>query len=151
MKIAYKKTKIIATIGPASRSEKVIEELILKGANIFRLNFSHGLPQDHEKTIEYIKTVGKKLGAYPGILADLQGPKIRTGLTRLDKSILLKAGESVTLTTEKTTCTQTMISIDYAGILDDVFVGEEILINDGAIRLKIDAVQKRKNMSCVPC
>jgi len=144
MKIAYKKTKIIATIGPASRSEKVIEELILKGANIFRLNFSHGLPQDHEKTIEYIKTVGKKLGAYPGILADLQGPKIRTGLTRLDKSILLKAGESVTLTTEKTTCTQTMISIDYAGILDDVFVGEEILINDGAIRLKIDAVQKKK-------
>ena len=149
MKNNHKKTKIIATIGPASRSPKMIEELLNNGVNVFRLNFSHGSHEDHEKSIQIITAVSKKLKVYPGILADLQGPKIRTGLTKADKPITLKAGASVILTTNKIECTESMLCIDYPGILNDIFLGEEILINDGAIRLKVEAIHKaQKQASC---
>ena len=140
MKTIPKKTKIIATIGPASRSQKVIEELLYNGVNVFRLNFSHGSIEDHEKSIQSIIAAAKKLTVYPGILADLQGPKIRTGITKADKPITLKAGATVILTTKRIECTDTVLCIDYPGILNDIFVGEEILINDGAIRLKVESI-----------
>jgi pyruvate kinase len=91
-----------------------------------------------------IKAVGKKYNVFPGILADLQGPKIRTGSTDSDKVITLKAGDTVILTTEQKVCTDSVICIDYQGILDDISVGEEILINDGSIRLRADAIDKKK-------
>jgi pyruvate kinase len=142
MKVPSKKAKIIATIGPASSSQKMIEELIEKGANVFRLNFSHGTHEDHAKTISNIKAAAKKSNTSPGILADLQGPKIRTGLTRGDKPVILKEGSTVTLTTNKTLCTNSIIYIDYPGILQDIFIGEHILINDGAISLTVEAIIK---------
>ena len=148
MRNHYKKTKIIATIGPASRSQKVIEELLLNGVNVFRLNFSHGSHDDHEQSMRIIAAAGKKLNVNPGILADLQGP-IRTGVTNADKPVTLKAGSTVILTTNKTACTESMICIDYPGILNDIYTGEEILINDGAIRLKVESINKaRKEAAC---
>jgi pyruvate kinase len=149
MNTHHKKTKIIATIGPASRSPKVIEELLNNGVNVFRLNFSHGSHEDHEKSIKIISVIANKLKVYPGILADLQGPKIRTGITKGDKTITLKAGASVIVTTKKIECTDSILCIDYPGIFDDIFVGEEILINDGAIRLKVESIQKaQKKARC---
>jgi pyruvate kinase len=108
--MSIKKTKIIATIGPASRSQKVIEELINNGANVFRLNFSHGSHEDHAETIANINAAAKKLNVFPGILADLQGPKIRTGLTAADEPVTLKAGNKVILTTKKIECTDKAIT-----------------------------------------
>jgi len=148
--IVNKKAKIIVTLGPASRSEKVIRELLIHGANVFRLNFSHGTHEDHKASIDAIRAVAKKHNVFPAILADLQGPKIRTGVTDGDKTITLKAGNKVVLTTEKKICTESEICIDYQGILDDIAVGAEILINDGSIRLKVDAIDKKKKQAiCV--
>jgi pyruvate kinase len=145
----HKKTKIIATVGPASRSQNVIEELLCNGVNVFRLNFSHGSHEDHENSIRIIADAAKKLKVFPGILADLQGPKIRTGRTKADKAITLQAGAEVVLTTKKIECTESMLCIDFPGILNDISVGEEILINDGAIRLKIESIHKaQKQASC---
>ncbi len=142
MNTNIKKAKIIATIGPASRSQKVIEALIRAGANVFRLNFSHGTHEDHAQTIGRIREAAKKTNTFPGILADLQGPKIRTGFTQGDKSITLKEGARVTLTTKKAMCTDSHIFIDYPGILNDIHVGENILINDGAISLRVESIKK---------
>jgi pyruvate kinase len=148
--MSIKKTKIIATIGPASRSQEVIEELLLKGANVFRLNFSHGTHEDHFKTIKIINAAGEKIRVFPGILADLQGPKIRTGITMNDKTVFIREGTPVVLTTKQAICDEKTVHIDYRGILEDVFAGEEILINDGSIRLKVKAVHKaKKQVLCV--
>jgi pyruvate kinase len=149
IKMSIKKTKIIVTIGPASRSQKVIEELINNGANVFRLNFSHGSHEDHAETIANINAAAKKLNVFPGILADLQGPKIRTGLTAADEPVTLKAGHKIIITTKKIECTDKALCIDYPGILNDVCIGEEILINDGAIRLKVESIDKeQKQVTC---
>jgi len=149
MPLNHKKTKIIATIGPASRSQKVIEELLTNGVNVFRLNFSHGSHDDHEQSMRIIAAAAKKLNMNPGILADLQGPKIRTGVTKADKPVILKAGSRVILTTKKIECTDSILCIDYPGILNDIYIGEEILINDGAIRLKVESIQKaQKQATC---
>jgi pyruvate kinase len=142
MKNLGKKAKIIATIGPASRSQKIIEGLIECGVNVFRLNFSHGTHEDHAKTIGLIQAAAKKTNTFPGILADLQGPKIRTGSTQDDKRVTLKEGSSVILTTKKVLCTDSIISIDYQGILNDIYLGEQILINDGAISLRVEKICK---------
>jgi pyruvate kinase len=142
MKNLGKKAKIIATIGPASRSQKVIEGLIENGANVFRLNFSHGTHDDHAQTIGFIQAAAKKTNTSPGILADLQGPKIRTGQTKGDRPVILKEGSVVTLTTKKTLCTDSNICIDYSGILNDMYLGQEILINDGAVSLCVEKIHK---------
>jgi pyruvate kinase len=144
MQNLHKKTKIVATIGPASSSQNVIETLIESGADVFRLNFSHGTHEDHLKTIGYIRGAAKKMNTVPGILADLQGPKIRTGLTQDDKPVLLKEGARIVLTTKKTLCTDSVLSIDYPGILQDIFIGENILINDGAVSLRVQEVRKKE-------
>ncbi len=142
MSSPHKKAKIIATIGPASRSQEVIEGLMESGANVFRLNFSHGTHDDHAKAIGFIQAAAKKTNTTPGILADLQGPKIRTGRTRGDRTVILKENAKVTLTTKKTLCTDSIIYIDYPGVLNDIYIGEQILVNDGAIALRVDSIQK---------
>jgi pyruvate kinase len=142
MKPVYKKTKIIATIGPASRSVNVIRGLLDNGADVFRINFSHGKEEEHRATVEMIKQAGKELGMFPGILADLQGPKIRTGSTHGDKTIFLEEGRKVILTERKILCTESVISIDYQGILSRVKQGQQILINDGAVKLKVSVIKK---------
>src|SRR5512139_3270555 len=89
------KAKIVATIGPASQSEDVLEKLILAGMNVARMNFSHGTHEQHAERIALIRKVSEKLGISIGILQDLQGPKIRVGA--LEETIQLTEGEVVTL------------------------------------------------------
>ena len=144
-----KKTKIIATLGPATSSVKDIKSLLLKGVNVFRLNFSHGSQDEYKHNIAAINEAAKTLDIFPCILADLQGPKIRTGNTKDNKEITLEKGSTITITTKKTISTESLISIDYPNLVEEINKGQSIFINDGKIHLKVkDIVKKTKKIKC---
>jgi pyruvate kinase len=143
-----KKTKIIATIGPSSSSPSVIAELISRGVDVFRLNFSHGTHQILLQAIENIREQQVALKKEIGILADLQGPKIRTGKTLDDKPVTLQKGAKVKVTSEKIISSADTISIDYPGLAKEVNPGQLIMINDGAIRLKVDRISNLGDLFC---
>ena len=104
-----KKTKIVATLGPASADPKIISDLISAGVNVFRLNFSHGDHETHRKSVDLIRKVSGDMGRIVGILADLQGPKIRCGRTPDDQMIELQEGNEVTLISGAEMCSETRI------------------------------------------
>lgn len=134
-----RKTKIVATIGPASSSPKIIDELLLAGANVFRLNFSHGTQEEHRAVISDIRGAALRLDLPVAILLDLRGPKIRTGL--LEKgSIELKQGQMITITTEEIKGNERVISTTYKALPKDVKPGDRILIDDGLMEVKVKAV-----------
>jgi pyruvate kinase len=137
MKYESKRVKIVATIGPASSSLSVIKSLIQKGVNVFRCNFSHGDHQTHAENIRLIREASAKVDREVALLADLQGPKIRTRLTEDNKSIHLKTGAIIHLTSRNVLCTNTIVAVDYKKIAEEVDAGQDILINDGAIRLTV--------------
>ena len=144
MKIPIKKTKIISTMGPTCSSYNMIEKLIFAGTNVFRLNFSHGDHETHLKAIRNIRMAAKKLQTHIAILADLQGPKIRTGATENDASITLKKNSIVTITSKKVVCTDKIIYVNYSTLAEEVKPGDKILLNDGAVNLKIIEVNKKE-------
>ena len=134
-----RRTKIVATIGPASSSPKIIDELLLAGANVFRLNFSHGTQEEHMAVISDIRGAALRLDLPVAILLDLRGPKIRTGL--LEKgSIELKPGQMITITTEEIKGNERLISTTYKELPKDVKPGDRILIDDGLMEVKVKAV-----------
>lgn len=132
-----KKTKIVATLGPASSSVKVITKMIQAGLDVCRINFSHGSYEDHAKAIENIRTVDKKLGTFTSILADLQGPKLRVGKMPND-AFELVGGEEVVFTTKETS-DESKLYITYPQFAKDVRVGERILLDDGKLVLECAA------------
>lgn len=138
------KTKIIATIGPASNTLNIIEKLIVKGVDVFRLNFSHGTHEEHLNVINIIRKASKKYNQPIAILADLQGPKIRTGKTENNQKIKLNKGSKVSLTTKSILCTNEIISVDYKKLINEIEINATILINDGAIKLKATSIDKAK-------
>ena len=141
-----RKTKIVATIGPASSSPKIIDELLLAGANVFRLNFSHGTQEEHRAVISDIRGAALRLDLPVAILLDLRGPKIRTGL--LEKgSIELKPGQMITITTEEIKGNERVISTTYKELPKDVKPGDRILIDDGLMEVKVKAVSGN-NVDC---
>ncbi len=142
MNFPNKKTKIVATLGPASRSEENVEKLIRHGVDVFRLNFSHGSHDEHGESIRTVLRVSERLGVHTGILADLQGPKIRTGRTENDGSIVLEAGRDITLTKEQVVCTANTLCIDYPRLLDEISAGQLILLNDGAVALEVASIEE---------
>ncbi len=131
--IAFNKTKIIATIGPASANEKVVRSMIEAGMDVVRLNFSHGNHESHAKMIELVNKLNKKLGTNVGILADLQGPKIRLG--EVAEDVILKEGDTIILTTKKTKGTANKLYVTYEDFAVDVGKHERILIDDGKLEL----------------
>lgn len=133
-----RKTKIIATLGPASAKEEILRDLILAGVNVFRLNFSHGSHEIHDTSIKIINKLNDELGLHVATLADLSGPKIRTGEV-IDGSMVLMPGEEVTITINKVPCSKGIISVNYEGFAQDVKVDEDILIDDGKMLLKVIA------------
>lgn len=141
----FKKTKIIATIGPASASMEVLKELYLSGANVFRINFSHGTHNSHQKVIENIKKINLELNSSIGIIADLQGPKLRVGEIE-NNCVNLKIGEFVEFTTEDCIGTSKKIFVSYVDLVKDVKVGELILIDDGKIHLEITEILGEKSI-----
>lgn len=139
----FKKTKIVATIGPASRNKETLRELIKAGANVFRLNFSHGSHADHQKTIEMVRELNEELGTNVALLQDLQGPKIRVGQVQ-DDGVPINPGQRLIITTEEMLGTSEKISTIYKGIVNDVKPGDTILIDDGNIELKTIKVAKNE-------
>lgn len=135
MENTFKKTKIVATIGPASRNKDVLRELIKAGANVFRLNFSHGSHEDHQKTIEMVRELNEELGTNVALLQDLQGPKIRIGRVEND-GVPIQPGQQLIITTEDILGTSQKVSTIYTGLVNDVKPGDSILIDDGNIELK---------------
>jgi len=134
-----RRTKIVATLGPASQDEHTIKELIQAGMNVARLNFSHGSYSDHALRIERIRRISNELGAPITILQDLQGPKIRTGEIA-GGSVQLLPGQALTLTTEPVIGDQKMVSVDYPGLPASVKTGSRILLDDGNLELAVTSV-----------
>jgi pyruvate kinase len=130
------KTKIICTIGPASNSKKNISDLILNGMNIARLNFSHGLIQEHIENISKINEISKKLNMNIPILIDLPGAKIRIGKLKEDL-ILLSKDDVVTLTTKKVIGNKKIIPVRYKHLSKTVSKGSIVFLSDGLIELKV--------------
>ncbi len=131
-----RKTKIVATLGPASSSPQMIDRLLSAGVDLFRLNFSHGANSDKSVVIETIRRVGERRGRAVGILADLQGPKIRTG--RMEGgAITLTKGDRLDITTRDLLGKPGLISTVYQALPTDVQPGSRILMDDGLIELKV--------------
>jgi len=132
-----KRAKIICTIGPTSNSEKMLTILAQKGMDVARLNFSHGTHEDHLQNIKRIRKVSDVIGKPISILMDLQGPKIRIG-TFPEGPVTVKPGELFTITTDDVPGNQYLVSTSYKNLPNDVNPGDNILINDGLIQLKVD-------------
>lgn len=137
----YTKTKVIATIGPSSSSEKVLEEMILAGVNVCRVNFSHGTYDDHAKVIKTVRGLNAKLGTHIAILADLQGPKLRIGEMK-DGFVELSVGKNLKITTQKCIGTAEQVYTNYEKFPTDVQIGDRVLLDDGKIILEVTNTDK---------
>lgn len=137
MKIVdHQNTKILATVGPASSSYDMLLELIQAGVDVFRLNFSHGTHEDHLEVINHITYINEKYGLHIGILADLQGPKLRVGQIE-DNALELKPGDIVTFVNEPCIGTMERIYMSYQQFAQDVKVGERVLVDDGKLVFEV--------------
>lgn len=134
-----RRTKIVATVGPVSSSPKMIEKLMKAGVDIFRLNFSHGENFQKQELITVIRQVSEKLGHQVGILADLQGPKIRTG-KMAGEGMLLSKGQEVVITTDDVLGCDGIIPTIYRSLPNDVQSGSRILLDDGLLELRVSGV-----------
>jgi len=141
-----RKVKIVATIGPASQSEEILEKLIRAGMNVARMNFSHGTHAQHAERIALIRKVTEKLGVPVGILQDLQGPKIRVGA--LTKILQLSEGETVILHATGMVPPDdggTKIPVDFRQLFDSVQTADRLLLDDGRLTLEVVSVNKERN------
>lgn len=141
MKDIINRAKIIATIGPASNSKSTIRSLIRSGANVLRLNFSHGTHEEHLNHIKMIRSLNKEFDDPIGILLDLQGPKIRIGDV-MDGMVLLKVGQKLTITIHEMVGNNHKISTSYQNLPKDVKKGDIILLDDGNIELRVLNLQE---------
>jgi pyruvate kinase len=143
-----RRTKIVATIGPATESPERLRELIEAGATTFRLNFSHGDHSEHAARIATIRQVSAEMGVHVGILQDLQGPKIRLGRFA-DGPITLAKGDSFTLTSRDVPCTRDIATVTYDRLADEVLPGNRILLDDGRVEMKVERVdQAQQTLHC---
>ena len=139
-KQTHHKTKIVATVGPACETYDQLKNLVIAGANVFRLNFSHGTHEDKKKIIDNIRGINKELNCSVAILGDLQGPKLRVGEienNRLD----VKEGDILTFTNTKCVGTIEKIYVSYPNLAGDVVVGNTIMIDDGKIEVLVHSVE----------
>lgn len=137
-----KKTKIVCTIGPASDSEEILEELMLQGMNIARLNFSHGSHEEHRVRIKKIKRIREKLDLPVAILLDTKGPEIRLG--EMEEPVELEKGQELILTTEEVLGNRNKVHVDYIDFPKDVSLGGRVLIDDGLIELHIKDITEKE-------
>jgi pyruvate kinase len=126
-----RKTKIIATVGPSVDSKNKIHELIDSGADVIRLNFSHGSHEDHKNIVDWVRDYPKSIA----VMQDIQGPKIRTGISQ--KGTFLDAGQVVELTSKESKSTDKSIFINYENLLTDIKPGERIFIDDGQVVMRV--------------
>ena len=140
-----RRTKIVATIGPATQSEEIITDLIKAGVTTFRLNFSHGDHKDHAARIKTIRKVSTKLDIDVGILQDLQGPKIRLGRFK-DGPVKVLKGDKFSLSSTEVECTNTIANVTYENLIEEVTVGKRILLDDGKIEMIVEKVNNKENL-----
>ena len=136
----FNKTKIVATVGPASRSREMLKQLIIHGVDVFRLNFSHGRHEDHQQVLDNIRELNEEMGTHVCILQDLQGPKIRIGEVE-NGEVFLEEGASLTITTDQVLGTAERVSTTYKSLPNDAKVDDIILIDDGKIEVMVTAQQ----------
>jgi pyruvate kinase len=144
--LPFKKTKILATIGPASNNYEMIKSLAFAGANVFRLNFSHGSHEVHQEVLDTIRKVNKEMNCHLGILQDLQGPKIRVGEVE-NNGVEIHPGDKLTITSDPVVGTASLVSTVYKNLPQDVQEGEHILIDDGNLELLVNDTDG-KNVNC---
>ncbi|MFN8807012.1 MAG: pyruvate kinase, partial [Bacteroidota bacterium] len=138
-RVSYNRTKIVATVGPASNNKEMLHALIKEGVDVFRLNFSHGKHEDHLKVIEYVRELNREMGTNVALLQDLQGPKIR--VNDVQPGVEIKPGQEIIITTRELVGNHEIVSTSYEGLPRDVKRGDMILIDDGKIELKVMEVR----------
>lgn len=143
--MSNKKTKIVATLGPASSDKEVLYELIKTGVDVCRLNFSHGTHEDHLAVINTINELKEEHGFNTAILADMQGPKLRVGEMK-DNGVQLVEGETLTITNEKCVGTAKKLYMSYERFAADVKPGEKVLLDDGKLELKVLKTNKKNEV-----
>src|SRR5512146_133002 len=136
MSLPTHKTKIVCTIGPASGSREIMEEMIRAGMGVARLNFSHGDFASHEKTIKALRAVSQATGKRLAIMADLPGPKMRVGQFSKEP-IELRIGEFFTLTTDDIAGDASRVSVSFSRLPQAVKPGDRLYLNDGLIQLEV--------------
>ncbi|MFV0594357.1 pyruvate kinase [Shewanella sp.] len=142
----FRRTKIVTTLGPATDRDDNLRRIIAAGANVVRLNFSHGSPEDHLKRATQAREIAKELGVHVAILGDLQGPKIRVSTFKDNKKVQLNLGQAYILDAElgKGEGDENQVGIDYKQLPDDVNVGDILMLDDGRVQLRVERVEGRK-------
>ena len=139
--MTLRRTKIVATLGPSTDSQELIEAIIKAGVNCVRMNFSHGEQKDHQQRADWVRNAAEKLGVQVALLADLQGPKIR--ISRFEEgAIELATGDTFTLDAglERDAGTQTEVGIDYKALPKDCQAGDLLLLDDGRVTLRVQSI-----------
>ncbi|MBX2943699.1 MAG: pyruvate kinase [Cyclobacteriaceae bacterium] len=134
-RVAYNRTKIVATVGPASSSKEMLRALVREGVDVFRINFSHGTHEDKQSVIDLIQEINTEMGTHVAILMDLQGPKIR--VNKMEDNVVLAHDQELVITTRELLGNREIVSTSYKDLPKDVKPGEKILIDDGKIELKV--------------
>lgn len=142
-----KKTKIVCTLGPASDSEEVLTQLVQNGLNVCRFNFSHGSHEEQKARMDTAKKVREKLNLPIALLLDTKGPEIRTG-NFADPEVLLEQGSQFIITMDEVLGTKEKCTVSYKGLINDVKVGDTILIDDGLVGLRVTEI-KDQDIICV--
>ena len=137
-----RRTKIIATLGPACATEETIQRLLTCGVDVFRLNFSHGTSPERVSLIEIIRRIATDIGKYVPIMGDIQGPKLRIG--EVDGVIQLPNGATLVITTEQVKGTASLVSTPFTHLPQEVQVGHRIMINDGLVELVVTAIDDKR-------
>ncbi len=132
-------TKIVATLGPASSDPQVLERMLVAGVNVVRVNFSHGTVDEHRQVVQSVREIAARLGRDIGVLADLQGPKIRIGKFA-DGKITLAPGDKFSFDTSCELGNQQCVGLDYKELVNDVNAGDTLLLNDGRMTMRVDRV-----------
>ena len=141
-----KHTKIVATIGPASRDPETLREMIRAGMNVARINFSHGDHKTHGETIDHIRRIADEEGSVVAILCDIQGPKIRIGRLQ-DEPLMLDIGDTITLTTDAVIGANGLVSLPHPEFVQDIREGTTLLLDDGNLQFHVRAADGR-NLVC---
>src|ERR1700758_2822435 len=142
--MSFRHSKIVCTIGPASREPRILKRRLEAGMDVARLNFSHGSHSEHLECIPTLRRTAQKLGKTIAILADLQGPKIRTGPLAGGVPVVLRAGQKFTITTAKILGDSTRVNTTFSPLPKEVHRGDRILLSDGLIELRVEQVSDRQ-------
>src|SRR5438309_1112480 len=143
MRMSFRHSKIVCTIGPASRDPRILKRLLEAGMDVARLNFSHGSHSEHLACIQSLRATANKLGKTIAILADLQGPKIRTGPLAGGRPVVVRAGQKFTITTARSLGDSTRVRTTFLPLPKEMHRGNRIPLSDGLIVLGAESVRGR--------